>query len=88
MKWVQNRDKHETETRITAVITTFKWNGITDVYTFLLHQNLQLIFNGLIPFGDVYVQGVVATRLLICSLLPDLKRLQQAVPGLGAHMIN
>lgn len=53
-----------------------------------MHQQLQLIFNNLIPLGDVYMQGVIAACLLICSLLPALKRLQQTVPRLRDHMVN
>lgn len=56
--------------------------------TFLLHQQLQLIFNILVPLGNVYMQGVITACLLICSLLPALERLQQTVPGLGGHMVN
>ncbi|TNN57753.1 hypothetical protein EYF80_032031 [Liparis tanakae] len=56
--------------------------------TFLLHQQLQLISDRLVPLGDVHVQRVVATGLLIRGLLPALKRLQQALPGLGAHVID
>lgn len=59
-----------------------------DGRTFLLHQHLQLIFHNFIPLGDVNVEGVVATRPLVCSLLPDFKCLQQAVPKLGGHVVN
>lgn len=56
--------------------------------TFLMHQQLQLVFNGFVPLGDVDVQGVVATRLLICSLLPAFKRLKQTLPRLGGHVVD
>lgn len=56
--------------------------------TFLMHQQLQLVFNGFVPLGDVHVQRVVATRLLICRLLPAFKRLQQAHPWLGGHVVD
>lgn len=69
--------------------TALKYYGITKNWgTFLMHQQLQLIFNILIPLGDVYMQGVIATCLLIGSLLPALKRLQQTVPRLGGHVVN
>lgn len=89
MKMVQNRDEHGTETRITARTTAVKYYTMTkNICTFLMHQQLQLIFDSLIPMGDVYMQGVITTCLLICSLLPALKRLQQTVPRLGRHMVN
>lgn len=52
------------------------WSTPQTYCTFLLHQQLQLIFNHFIPLGDVHMQGIVAARLLICCLLPALKRLQ------------
>lgn len=67
--------------------TALKNGGITKC-TFLLNQQLQLIFNGLVPLRDVHVEGVIAARFVVCGLLPALKRLQKTVPRLGAHMVN
>lgn len=56
--------------------------------TFLLDETVHLLLHAVVPVGDVHVEGVVATGLLISPLPPLIVGLHQAAPGIWDHVVH
>lgn len=56
--------------------------------TFVLDQALHLLFDAVVPVGDVHMQSIVTAALPIGPFSPLLIGLRQAGLQLGHHVVN
>lgn len=65
-----------------------RWSVTMSQPTFLLDEGIHLLLYAVVPVGDVHVEGVVATGLLISPLPPLGIGLHQAAAGFWDHMVH
>lgn len=56
--------------------------------TFVLDEVIHLLLYAVVPVGDVHIEGVVTTGLLISPLPPLVIGLHQAAACLRDHMVH
>lgn len=57
-------------------------------FTFLLDERIHLLFDAVVPVGDIHVERVVTAHLLVSPLPPLVKGLHQTGTRLWDHMVH